>query len=171
VVPAGDDRYGEEFLLASDRLRGAGYRQYEVSNFAHPGFESRHNRTYWELRPYLGLGNSAHSYRYPLRRWNLRGWSEYQRAVLEGVSPVEDQEELTPEAARLESMWLGLRTDAGIPLATLSDEGLALVHGWVTKGYAIWESGALRLTPEGWLLLDRLTLDLDAVEEAGPASP
>ena len=171
MVPVGDNRYREEFLLASDRLEGAGYRQYEVSNFARPGFESRHNLTYWELRPYLGLGNSAHSYNFPLRRWNLRGWSEYQRAVREGVSPVAEEEELTPEAARLEALWLGLRTGAGIPLATLSSEGRALVRGWVAKGYALCGSGALRLTPEGWLLLDQLTLDLDAVEEAGSAPP
>jgi oxygen-independent coproporphyrinogen-3 oxidase len=171
VVPISDDRYGEEFLLASDRLGSAGYRQYEVSNFARPGFESRHNLTYWELRPYLGLGNSAHSYRFPLRRWNLRSWSEYHRAVLKGVSPVAEEEELTPEAARLEALWLGLRTDTGIPLAALSHEGRALARGWVAKGYAVCESGTLRLTPEGWLLLDPLTLDLDAVEEAGSASP
>jgi oxygen-independent coproporphyrinogen-3 oxidase len=168
--PGDETRYREEFLLASERLVGAGYRQYELSNFARPGFESRHNRTYWELRPYLGLGNSAHSYRFPLRRWNLRDWGEYQRATLQGSSPVEGQEELTSGAARLEALWLRLRTDSGIPVAELSPEGIALTRRWIERGDAVSASGSLRLTPKGWLLLDRLTLELDAVEHPGSAS-
>jgi oxygen-independent coproporphyrinogen-3 oxidase len=171
VLPVGDTRYREEFLLASERLTWAGYRQYELSNFALSGFESRHNQAYWERRPYLGLGNSAHSFRFPLRRWNLREWGGYQRAVLNGVSPVEAQEELTPQAAGLEALWLALRTEYGIPVSRLSPEGRELALGWVKKGYAVFHSETLRLTPEGWLLLDQLTLELDAVEDPGSISP
>src|SRR5690625_5745454 len=56
---------------------------YEVSNFARPGHESRHNQAYWSGEPYLGLGPSAHSFLPPLRRWNLRGWEAYRRTVAE----------------------------------------------------------------------------------------
>jgi len=168
AVPANEARYREEFLLASERLSNAGYRQYELSNFAFPGFEARHNQAYWELRPYLGLGNSAHSYRFPLRRWNLRDWAGYQKAVMAGSSPTEGQEVLTPQNARLEGIWLGLRTDSGVPVAGLSMAGRDLAGEWVAKGWAELSDDALRLTPEGWLLLDRLAVELDAAEGSVP---
>ena len=60
--PVDEGRYREEFLEAAETLRNAGYEHYEVSNFARPGHESRHNAVYWDGRPYLGLGNGAHSY-------------------------------------------------------------------------------------------------------------
>ena len=171
VAPADEARYREEFLLASERLREAGYRQYELSNFALPGFEARHNQVYWELLPYLGMGNSAHSYRFPLRRWNLRDWPEYRDAVLGGTDPTEEQEELTPESARLERIWLGLRTDSGIPAHGLSPRGRRLAGEWEAKGWALLRDGSLCLTPEGWLLTDRLAVELDAAEDPFPPSP
>lgn len=171
AVPAEDDRYRDEFLLACERLEQAGYRQYELSNFALPGFESRHNRAYWELRSYLGLGPSAHSYRFPVRRWNLRGWREYQKAVLGGEDPMEGEEELPPESARLERTWLALRTDSGLPLAGLSSESRRLAREWIGKGWALLRGEALCLTPEGWLLLDRLAVELDGSEGPVLSSP
>jgi len=171
VKPAGDTQYGEEFLLASERLTDAGYRHYEVSNFARPGFPSRHNLAYWRLRPYLGMGNGAHSYRSPVRRWNLREWSEYQRAVLEGTSPVGGQEVLTPEANRLETIWLALRTDEGFPAEVLSEIGKDLVGEWVRRGWALRNGDRFRLTPEGWLLLDHLAVELDETEGRRGTAP
>src|SRR5690606_18225905 len=69
---ADEDAYEAEYMLAADRLAAAGYVHYEVSNFARPGRESRHNSAYWTGAAYLGLGPSAHSYVPPERRWNLR---------------------------------------------------------------------------------------------------
>lgn len=165
VSPAGDERYREEFLWAAERLRAEGYRHYEVSNFALPGFESRHNLAYWQLRPYLGLGNSAHSFRFSMRRWNLRDWSAYQKAVGEGKLPVEGEERLSPAQARLERLWLGLRTDAGISSGELPSAGRGLLAGWIRKGWAEWWGSRVRLTAEGWLLLDSLVVELDGVLE------
>ena len=156
-----EEDYREQFLMASDRLGAEGYRHYEVSNFALPGFEARHNRVYWELAPYLGLGSSAHSFRTPLRRWNLRDWRAYQEAALDGIPPWDSEEELGAEDMRLERIWLGLRTDRGIPEGDLPPEARARVGGWVSRGLATLADGAVRLTPLGWLLLDHLVVELD----------
>jgi oxygen-independent coproporphyrinogen-3 oxidase len=177
ITPAGEERYREEFLLACDRLAGAGYRQYELSNFALPGFESRHNRACWELRPYLGLGNGAHSFRPPLRRWNLRDWLAYQRALRSGASPVEGEERLSEREDRLERIWLALRTLQGVSRSGLPRSAVALLDRWTREGLAVPRQGGTRLTPLGWLLLDHLAVELDGAlgragsptaEEGGP---
>ncbi len=159
-----DETFREQFLEADRRLVAAGYSHYEVSNFALPGFEARHNRVYWERGSYLGLGNSAHSFNPPLRRWNLRDWGAYQRSCLEGGVPWVDQETLGPEESRLESLWLGLRTDRGIPLRDLGCESSALADHWISEGYARRVGGTVQLTPEGWLLLDQFVIELDRVQ-------
>ncbi len=171
IVSAPEGRYREEFLLAHRRLGEAGYRHYEVSNFALPGFQSRHNRVYWEMEPYLGLGNSAHSFLPPLRRWNLRDWGEYEKRVREGDGGVEDGEEITPGQARLEEVWLGLRTDRGVALDGLSPEATALAREWVEKDWAVIRGEMLVLTPGGWLLLDHLAVALDEAMTRDPAPP
>lgn len=170
-LPVDDARYGDEFLLACERLSSAGYIQYELSNFSLAGFESRHNQACWALLPYLGLGNAAHSFRHPLRKWNLRDWAEYQTAVLEGRDPTEGWEKLDGESMRLEAIWLGLRTRWGVALQSLSSRGLALVEEWEGQGWAELLQGAIRMTPTGWLLLDRLAVDLASVEEEACPSP
>jgi oxygen-independent coproporphyrinogen-3 oxidase len=158
---ADESRYREEYLEAAERLAGAGYVHYEVSNFALPGHESRHNEVYWSGEPYLGLGNSAHSYLHPLRRWNLRDWDAYEGVAREERLPTMDQEVLDDRATRLERTWLGLRTARGLPAGELSPRGHALVGGWTERGLATLSEGAVRLTPDGWLLLDRLAVELD----------
>ena len=156
-----EDRYREEYLQAAEILVRAGYRHYEVSNFARPGFQARHNRAYWEGRPYLGLGNSAHSFLPPLRRWNLRDWNAYQNSVREGSSPVAGEEMVTGGARRLEALWLALRTDAGLSLASLSPPARALPESWQRRGLAEVDGPVVRLTARGWLLLDHLVVELD----------
>ena len=160
--PAVDEgRYREEYLEAAEKLARAGYRHYEVSNFALPGHESRHNGVYWNGEPYLGLGNSAHSYRHPLRRWNLRDWNAYEMAAREGRLPVHDQEVLNVQATRLERVWLGLRTSRGLAIPEPAHRGHLLVEQWTARGWAIRLPDGVRLTPEGWLLLDRLAVEMD----------
>jgi len=162
AIPAPEEEdYREQFMTASERLTAEGYRHYEVSNFALPGFEARHNRVYWELAPYLGLGNSAHSFRAPRRRWNLRDWNAYQEASQQGNPPWGSEEVLGSEDARLEKIWLGLRTDRGVRICDLEAESRVLIETWVSEGQARVSDGAVRLTPVGWLLLDQLVVDLD----------
>ncbi len=173
TVLADETRYEDEYLEASERLRAEGYEHYEVSNFARPGHRSRHNAVYWSGAPYLGLGNGAHSFLPPERRWNVRDWSVYARTVAGGALAVEAREEVEGSARRLEELWLGLRTDGGIRLAAPEGSGArALAEAWVGAGRARWTpDGRLVLTPAGWLLLDRLVVDLAGRLDDDPRPP
>lgn len=164
-----DERYADEYLEAHERLTEMGFRHYEVSNFALPGHESVHNQRYWDGTPYLGLGNSSHSFLPPVRRWNLRDWDAYLHALDGGSVPLDGSEVVDGEAEELERLWLGLRTDGGIPEGWLSGERTRKVTDhWIREGLAGVDAGRLRLTPRGWLLLDRLTVEL--WEAATPVS-
>lgn len=158
--PVDEERYREEYLLAARTLTDAGYVHYEVSNFARPGAEARHNAVYWSGDPYLGLGNGAHSYAPPVRRWNTRAWERYRERVTAGCSPEESRETVDAEAGRLEEAWLGLRTRDGIPAPPAGSESRGRVGRWIADGLAVEEEGRVRLTLEGWLLLDTLAVDL-----------
>lgn len=158
---ASECRYRDEYLEAVERLTGAGYLHYEVSSFAIPGRESRHNEVYWSGRSYLGLGNGAHSFRKPLRRWNLRDWKEYSTSVTKGDSAIAGHEVLDRAALRLERIWLGLRARRGVSLASIPARATAVTERWMRRDWARAEAGRLRLTVEGWLLLDALAIELD----------
>lgn len=164
---ADDARYGEEYLLAANRFTAEGLSHYEVSNFARPGHRSRHNRAYWTGAAYLGVGPGAHSFLPPVRRWNLRDWAAYRTALEAGRSPVEDEERVEGEGARLERLWLGLRTDAGLAWRSPGERERAVVDGWREAGWAEVRDGSVRLTPHGWLLLDRLVVELDRAIDGG----
>ncbi len=158
---ASEGRYRDEYLEAVERLTGAGYLHYEVSSFAIPGRESRHNEVYWSGRSYLGLGNGAHSFRKPLRRWNLRDWKEYSTSVVKGDAAIAGHEVLDRAALRLERIWLGLRARRGVSLASIPARAAAVTERWMRRDWARAEAGRLRLTVEGWLLLDALAIELD----------
>ena len=166
-----EDRYGEEYLRVAERLSGAGYHHYEVSNFALPGREAVHNAAYWRGVAYLGLGNGAHSFVPPERWWNERDWPAYRRRVEAGEAPRSDAERLTADAAALERIWLGLRTADGLAVASLDEAQRARVAGWERAGRAELGDGRVRLTPQGWLLLDRLAVELDAAGSSPGTDP
>ena len=161
TAPAGEARYREEYLFAAEILARAGYEHYEVSNFALPGFRSRHNLACWRGAPYLGLGNGAHSYSAGRRWWNERDWPAYRDRVRASGTARADSEVLTAEQSRLEALWLALRTVEGFPAARLGAGGARQVRGWEARGLARLEDGAIRLTREGWLVLDDLTVELE----------
>ena len=166
-----EEQYREEFLLAAELLTGAGYDHYEVSNFARPGAESRHNLVYWRGGAYLGLGNSAHSYAHPLRRWNVRGWDDYQARLAAGGTAEAERETLDEGATALERVWLGLRTSTGYPLEAAGATARSLVEVWTRGGLALVDKRRVRLTPRGWLLLDRLAVELDDALTHEPSAP
>ncbi|HUE95681.1 MAG TPA: radical SAM family heme chaperone HemW [Longimicrobiaceae bacterium] len=167
VALAGEDRYVEEYLLASEVLGREGYEHYEVSNFARRGKVSRHNAVYWAGLPYAALGPGAHAFAPPLREWNLRSWSAYREALHAGRRPIDGSEFLDADATDLEQVWLGLRTSTGYDLPISTRDQDLLVTRWVGAGLALRSGSTVRLTTEGWLLLDRLAVDL---HEAGPAT-
>ncbi len=156
---ADEDRYADEYLLAHQQLVAAGYDHYEVSSFARPGFRSRHNGVYWTGQPYAALGPGAHAFYLPMRRWNLRDWGAYRMALQQGELPVEDQEAVDQDSAALERVWLGLRTTEGVLLDRSTSEQRELVANWERRGWAVVQGVSVRLTAEGWLLLDRLALE------------
>ena len=158
---AGEETYAAEFLRAAEVAAQAGLRQYEVSNFARPGRESRHNGAYWTGAPYLGVGPGAHSFLPPVRSWNRRDWKGYREDLAAGRSPEAERESVEGESARLERIWLGLRTAEGLACADLSERQAALARSWRSRGWALDGSDRLRLTARGWLILDRLAVELD----------
>jgi oxygen-independent coproporphyrinogen-3 oxidase len=160
--PVDEDQYRSEFERAAEVLVEAGYEHYEVSSFARPGARSQHNAVYWEGGAYLGLGNGAHAYAPPIRRWNDRSWEDYRRRLLDGSSPEAERETVGEPAHRLERIWLGLRTSEGIPLPAAGSPAADLVSEWVDSELATLSVDRVRLTTQGWLLLDRLSVELDA---------
>jgi len=153
-----EERYAEEYLFAHERLSVFGYQFYEVSNASLPGFRSQHNSAYWSGRPYVGLGPAAHSFDGTTRRWNLRAWEAYRRAVAEGRSAVESEERLTEDQRDLEAMYLGLRTVEGFAFAALrrpSPPPHLAAQGWIVE-----HDGRLKCTPEGWLRLDSIVNEI-----------
>ena len=167
VLP-GDDLQADMYLWTVDRLAGAGYEQYEISNFSRPGFASRHNLRYWQLRPYLGFGPGAHS-DFGGRRYSwVRDLEGYISGVLEGGKLL-DSQDLIPEAERgSEYLMLGLRTAHGIeeweyrgryfmdfsPVEARLEEFRA--QGWAERT----AEGRWRLTPRGFLVSNQLIGDL-----------
>jgi oxygen-independent coproporphyrinogen-3 oxidase len=138
LVGAGEERYADEYLEAHERLAGSGYRFYEVSNASRPGREAVHNRAYWRLAPYLGVGPSAHSFDGVSRWWNEPAYARWQRLLSEGQSPVAGREILNDHQRRLEERYLGLRTSEGIMLPEPCPPPLAaMVDRWVAAGWAV----------------------------------
>jgi len=108
-----------EYLI--DRLSGAGYRHYEISNFARPGFESRHNTVYWRNEPYYGIGAGAHGYAFGRRHINVKGVQPYIDAAHRGLPRLETSE-VGAEEAMGDFMMVGLRLREGVKQADFSNQ-------------------------------------------------
>jgi putative oxygen-independent coproporphyrinogen III oxidase len=161
VSESPEERYEAEFLHAHRALTDARLEHYEVSNFGRPGFRSRHNSSYWSTVPYAGLGPSAHEFDGAVRRWNTAAYAEWVAKLHAAEDPVVDSETLTEDNRIAESVYLGLRTTAGIELR---EEELIRVAPWISAGWGTIESGnRLILSPPGWLRLDALAADLTLV--------
>ncbi len=158
TTPAPDpDLQADMFELACVSLAEAGYHHYEVSNWAKPGFECRHNLGYWERRPYLGLGAGAHSYRDDRRWWNVRPPEEYMTQVEAGQLPVGGRERLEPSDAYLEEVFLRLRILEGVPSSWVAS---STAEPFLESGLLREDDGALVPTERGMLLLNELVLAL-----------
>ena len=155
---ASEESYEREFLLAHDLLTSAGLEHYEVSNYARPGRRSRHNSAYWLGAPYVGLGPAAHGFDGHVRRWNARAYADWRARANAGADPVEGTEHLAPANLTAESVYLGLRSDAGLVLDPTERD---LIAPWEVAGWVhLWPDGRLRCTPLGWLRLDALAAAL-----------
>ncbi len=114
--PADEEREEAQWTALVETLGARGFRLYEVSNFARPGFECRHNRAYWDGSPYVGLGPGAHGFEPDRGSWGTRRWNEpelraYGEAVTRGDLPPGGSEELSRDQALLERLFLSFRCD------------------------------------------------------------
>jgi len=157
VHEATEDRFERDFLEAHDRLAGAGYLHYEVSNWGRPGRESRHNSSYWRNVPYLGIGPGAHGFDGRARRWNEREYARWRSIVTRGEDPIAGREDLSPGEQSLEAIYVGLRTTRGLAV-TAHDR--ILTDRWGAEGWGERHDDRFVLTPLGWLRLDALVAAL-----------
>src|SRR5712692_3885532 len=151
AVPS-EDEMAEFYEMAQEALQAAGYHHYEISNWAKPGFESRHNLKYWRREAYLGFGAGAHSFSGSQRWANAHDAAEYVSAVQGGRLPAEQLERLTSERALEEELFLGLRQLDGIDVARIErDYGVALgakIQPLASAGLLKRDGNVLRLAPE-----------------------
>jgi oxygen-independent coproporphyrinogen-3 oxidase len=152
------DKTAELFLLSGQVLAAAGFERYEVSNFAKPGQESRHNLKYWRRTPYLGLGPAAHSFD-GRRRWaNVPSVRRWLSALTAGARPLAFEETPDEKAVRLEQVMLGLRLAEGLPAALLA--GSPRLEEFIASGHLRLGEGRLHPTEKGLLVADRLAVEL-----------
>jgi oxygen-independent coproporphyrinogen-3 oxidase len=144
AVP-GDDFMADMYETGCATLAGAGYVQYEISNFALPGLDSRHNRRYWQLAPYLGLGAGAHSFDGASRWSNPVNVREYMSRIEAGENPIDEFRTLTPDEQVEEFFFLGLRQTEGVNLEQARER-------WGTRCLKPWEEKIQNLAPEGWMI-------------------
>jgi oxygen-independent coproporphyrinogen-3 oxidase len=146
-----DDAMADFYEHACSELAKAEYVHYEISNWAKPAFESRHNLKYWRRQPYFGFGAGAHSFNGSQRWANAHDPAAYANSILSGHFPVEQLEAVTTEQALEEELFLGLRQLAGIDL-----RGIELKYGarlgprvddLVAQGLVEWDGPRLRLSP------------------------
>ena len=167
LPPADEALAADQFTELTQTLTQTGYEHYEISNFAQPGHYARHNTAYWQRKPYLGIGPSAHSYNGHSRQYNIANNARYIAEIQRGDIPAQ-REELTTADQVNEYLLTGLRTQWGCSLTELTtllgtdfasqqaqDLGAMYASGWLTN-----EGDRLRLTNTGKLFADRVAATL-----------
>jgi len=158
-----EDRAAAQYHHAVHRLAADGWRGYEISNWARPGHESRHNLVYWERRPYEAVGPGAHAFDGATRRWNAARLDGYVAALTPAgggppALPPGGSEAIDPTTAAAESVILGLRTDRGVPLAAAQTPPLDDAFGWALAAELldVTPDDRVVLTTRGRLLSNEL---------------
>ncbi|MGZ4983911.1 MAG: coproporphyrinogen-III oxidase family protein, partial [Chthoniobacterales bacterium] len=152
---ANDARF---FESAMRLLEEGGYQQYEISNYARPGYESAHNRSYWAGDDYLGIGPSAFSTVGDTRWQNVCDYRAYSDRILGGESSIVSTETLSAQMKRAEQIALGLRTRNGVPIAWLKS--------WPNECKEFSELGLLRKENDRFVLTEKGKLLADSVAVA-----
>jgi len=160
LPPPDEDLAADMYLLAQNMLEGTGLEHYEISNFARPGRECRHNRRYWAYDEYLGLGAAAHTFRRGVRWNNLPDPGVYTMCLERGRLPVARAEALSAREAAGEMLMLGLRRAEGISVREVRRRtGVAAAEVFAAElarlredGLLVVERGRLRIPREAWLV-------------------
>lgn len=174
-----DDEIAEQYLATGRRLGEAGYRQYEVSNWAQPGRESRHNLTYWRDQPYVGIGAGAAGWHDGVRYKNTPSPRRYMASVARGQADRVEEERPDLATQLGDALAVGLRLREGIDLdalgGRLGEDVRAATHPVVAEllaaGYLEWHGGRLRVAEASILVTSELLVRLEsAVHEWREAS-
>lgn len=157
-----DRKSARQFAYLMEQLDLKGYEHYEISNFAIPGWYSRHNTSYWQHIPYLGLGPSAHSYDGTTRQWNLSHNAKYIQQVNEGQEWFE-KEVLTEKERYNEQVMTGLRTKWGCTLKHFSENYrqhfLENIQRFVDQKLVQQEGDTYTLTNAGKIFADKIAME------------
>jgi oxygen-independent coproporphyrinogen-3 oxidase len=164
-----EDLYEPMYLGGVELLERKGFRRYEVSNFAKPGFESRHNQNYWNRGQYAGFGPGAHSFVGDTRFFAPEIYPRWRDYVTAGC-PKErlTVDTLTRDDKIMEFIWLSLRQERGLPLAELrqfesqlpEEKVDSFIAKWTGKNYVLKKDGYVRLVGRGWVFMDEIVTDL-----------
>ncbi|HWP82263.1 MAG TPA: radical SAM family heme chaperone HemW [Bacteroidota bacterium] len=162
-----EDVDAEMYERTIDFLTTQGYRQYEISNFARPGHECRHNLAYWTHQNYLGFGPSAHSFWNDRRFWNVPSLQRYLESLEGGSLAESGSEVLLSDQLIEEEIFLGLRS-SGIDLQRFEKRhGIALlsvarkqINQFIDDGLVVVEEGRIRSTKKGYMLCDEIASSL-----------
>jgi oxygen-independent coproporphyrinogen-3 oxidase len=152
-----EDESADAYEVVSRVLEKSGYQWEEISNWAKPGHECRHNHVYWDQDDYVGFGSAAHSHRHGRRFWNVRTPDRYIAMVRDGTRPLGGEESLDERTQTFERDSLALRTAKGVPLEAFNslDEVAHLVSV---------RDGRVTLAPNGRLLANQVILRLGSAE-------
>ncbi len=161
------DAQARQFLLLMQWMNDAGYEHYEISNFAKPGFRSRHNSSYWKGDTYIGIGPSAHSYNGIARKWNIANNALYIQSIKNNIIPFEE-EILTKSQQLNEYIMTSLRTIEGLDLNIIENKFSKSernrieneTKNYIDKGQMILKQQNLVLTDDGKLFTDGIASDL-----------
>ncbi|AZA53339.1 radical SAM family heme chaperone HemW [Chryseobacterium sp. G0201] len=166
-----EEEQNEEFYYLSDFLKDNGFDHYEVSNFAKPGFYSRHNSAYWKYKEYLGIGPSAHSYNgHDIRSWNIANNQQYIKKLNSNIL-AKETEILSQEDQFNEMIMIGLRTIWGVDLESLNnkfsnkilDTFQNDIKSKVSDGILVVEDNHLKIPEKHWFMADGIASDLFVV--------
>ena len=160
------EQQARQFLLLMQWMKEAGYEHYEISNFAKPGYRSRHNSSYWQGKKYIGIGPSAHSYDGKSRKWNIANNALYIQSIKNNMIPFEE-ENLTNAERLNEYIMTSLRTMEGLDLKIIEDNFSVKerkriedsVVNYINKKMIVYINEKLLLTDEGKLFADRIASD------------
>ncbi|MEO8719990.1 MAG: radical SAM family heme chaperone HemW [Ginsengibacter sp.] len=162
-----NDDQATQYTILMKALRQAGYEHYEISNFAKPGFRSRHNSSYWQRKKYIGIGPSAHSFDGEIRMWNKANNSIYIKSLQQNQIPFE-KEILTKSQKINEYVMTSLRTIEGLDLDFMEENFLKeervriekILHSKVKDENYQLEKNRIILTDEGKLFADAIAVEL-----------
>lgn len=168
VASPKEEEQNKEFYYLSDFLKDNGFEHYEVSNFAKPGFHSRHNSAYWKYKEYLGIGPSAHSYNgFDVRSWNVANNQQYIKKLHTGIL-AKEEEILSQYDQFNEMIMIGLRTIWGVDIESLNSKfnDQIIEHfqheikSKIEEGILIKEDNHLKIPEKHWFMADGIASDL-----------